>query len=225
MKNNVINAEKVKVAMARVSTAKFFPVNDDATKALVMDFIGELCAQPRQERGTRLSIRKDCPDCQGTGFQDVEIDGVSAVRRCKCVKQERSAKVWTPDEQVDWLGRRFVELRLPWSDGLNQIRAVYCSKFAPPDGIEAISEHYPDGFPPEHPERVPALPPAPAKRLAAAAATEDPEMQQVVTRTTFATRQRAPALSYTRADLEAIRHLYSKEEYEEAVRRLEARGR
>jgi len=55
------------------------------------------------------------------------------------------------DEQVLWLGKRYVTLFSKWA-GLRELRAVACSKFKPRDGIEVYSDTYIDGIPSERPE-------------------------------------------------------------------------
>lgn len=37
--------------------------------------------------------RKDCPECEGTGWKPVEIDGVRRMTRCTCQDGERSARL------------------------------------------------------------------------------------------------------------------------------------
>ncbi len=66
------------------------------------------------------------------------------------------------DEQVDWLGKRMSALYTEWP-GLRELRAVFCSKFKPADGIEVDSTdpRFVDGVPSERelsaPESVHAL--------------------------------------------------------------------
>ncbi len=54
------------------------------------------------------------------------------------------------DEQVDWLGKRMSALYTEWP-GLRELRAVFCSKFKPADGVEVDSTdpRYVDGIPSE----------------------------------------------------------------------------
>src|SRR5215472_7254230 len=52
------------------------------------------------------------------------------------------------DEQLAWLIRRVTSLYAYWP-GLSEIRAVYCSKFKPRDGIEVHSGVFLDGVPSE----------------------------------------------------------------------------
>ena len=37
--------------------------------------------------------RKDCPECEGTGWKPVEVDGVRRMTRCTCLDGERSARL------------------------------------------------------------------------------------------------------------------------------------
>jgi hypothetical protein len=68
----------------------------------------------------------------------------------------RAALVWAllemveTEEQLDWLVRRALRLYSKWP-GIGEIRAIYCSKFKPKDGIEAYSTVYLDGIPSERP--------------------------------------------------------------------------
>ena len=61
---------------------------------------------------------------------------------------------------LDWLVQRAVNLWSKW-EGIRELRAIYCSRFHPGDGIETTSALYTDGVPPD-----PSLPrlalPAPA---------------------------------------------------------------
>ena len=59
------------------------------------------------------------------------------------------------DEQLEWLIRRVTGLYKEWP-GLSEIRAVYCSRFRPRDGVEVYSGVYPDGIPSERLESPPA---------------------------------------------------------------------
>ncbi len=52
------------------------------------------------------------------------------------------------DAQVLWLAKRTVQLHNEWP-GVQEVRAVLCSKFSPRDGIECYSGVYPSGIPAE----------------------------------------------------------------------------
>ena len=87
----------------------------------------------------------------------------------------RSALVWVlmqlveTTEQLDWLVERALKLYTRWP-GVGEIRAVYCSRFKPKDGVEAYSAIYQSGFPHQTP-----APEAPPKR--ATSYTADPEFE------------------------------------------------
>lgn len=50
--------------------------------------------------------------------------------------------------QIDWLANRCVEIWNEW-EGPREMRAVFCSKFRPADGVEAFSRlpQFADGIP------------------------------------------------------------------------------
>jgi hypothetical protein len=52
------------------------------------------------------------------------------------------------EDQVRWLITRMLKLYQVWP-GLGEVRATFCSKFKPRDGVERYSEVYPDGIPSE----------------------------------------------------------------------------
>lgn len=62
------------------------------------------------------------------------------------------------DEQLDWLVNRALRLYGKWP-GVAEIRALYCSRWKPKDGMETYSSIYPEGIPSERkapaPERDP----------------------------------------------------------------------
>jgi hypothetical protein len=69
------------------------------------------------------------------------------------------------NEQIDWLVKRVISIYSNWP-GLREVRACFCHRFKPCDGIEAFSSVYLDGgFPPDPqnpqlpPPSYPALPP------------------------------------------------------------------
>jgi len=74
----------------------------------------------------------------------------------------RSALVWAlmqlveTEDQLDWLVSRALKLYPRWP-GVGEIRALYCSRFKPKDGVEGYSEVYEGGFPHESP--APQIPP------------------------------------------------------------------
>ena len=57
----------------------------------------------------------------------------------------------TTEDQVRWLVRRTLALYNEWPGPL-ELRAVFCSKYPPRDGINAYSQIYEDGIPSEKPQ-------------------------------------------------------------------------
>lgn len=77
------------------------------------------------------------------------------------------------DEQVDWLTRRMLVLYNEWP-GPKELRALFCSRHKPKDGIEAKSEKFLEGVPSEKkPEPMKALPPG-------SVASADPNAERAV---------------------------------------------
>jgi hypothetical protein len=70
------------------------------------------------------------------------------------------------EDQVQWLVRRMTSGLYNQWPGPREVRACFCSKFKPKDGIEVDSTVYPDGIPSERPRPQLALPPLPVGRLA-----------------------------------------------------------
>jgi hypothetical protein len=76
----------------------------------------------------------------------------------------------TEEAQVEWLVQRAVSLYAEWP-GAREIRACFCSKFRPADGLSVGSTVYLDGIPSEKridPPALLALPPGHVVLLAAA---------------------------------------------------------
>jgi len=84
------------------------------------------------------------------------------------------------EEQLDWLVTRALRLYAKWP-GVAELRALYCSRFKPRDGIESYSTVYLDGIPPEN---------TPPRREPAGATTADPELRKNVAE--LAHRRRMP---------------------------------
>lgn len=82
------------------------------------------------------------------------------------------------DDQLRWLIARVLKLYNQWP-GLSEIRAVYCSKFRPRDGVEVYSAVYPEGIPSEQPEILPALPPPRATKELTGDAKFEAELQRL----------------------------------------------
>lgn len=65
----------------------------------------------------------------------------------------------TSEAQVEWLVNRMLSLYNEWP-GPKELRALFCSRYKPKDGIEAKSEKFLEGIPSEkQPEPLKALPP------------------------------------------------------------------
>ena len=78
------------------------------------------------------------------------------------------------DEQLDWLVSRALRLYTRWP-GVAEIRALYCSRYKPKDGVEGYSETYSDGYPSERPAG-PAPSPLPPGREVTADSFFDKEL-------------------------------------------------
>lgn len=57
------------------------------------------------------------------------------------------AEMATSEDQIEWTIRRVRNLYPEWP-GIRELRAVFCSRFKPKDGITAYSTVYLDGLPP-----------------------------------------------------------------------------
>lgn len=66
---------------------------------------------------------------------------------------ELIGKMCANDEQACWLADRMVQLHGREWPGPDELRATFCSKFRPKDGIEKDSEVYHEGIPSENPNR------------------------------------------------------------------------
>jgi len=84
------------------------------------------------------------------------------------------------DEQAEWLAKRMLQVYPEWP-GPQELRACFCGRYRPKDGINAYSAIYPDGLPPD-----PTAPPrgieAPSRRAlpAACEVTADAVLDQQV---------------------------------------------
>ena len=82
------------------------------------------------------------------------------------------------EDQAEWLANRMLRIYREWP-GPYEMRACFCGRFKPKDGINAYSETYPDGLPPDPtaPPRpviaAPKLKPLPPGHVA----TADPEFE------------------------------------------------
>lgn len=82
------------------------------------------------------------------------------------------------EDQAAWVVRRVLRLYNEWP-GPMELRAVFCSRFKPADGVEANTtdaRFREDGFPPE----VPLLPEPATLRLLPGQTTADPDMRTLV---------------------------------------------
>lgn len=84
------------------------------------------------------------------------------------------------DEQLDWLVNRALRLYGKWP-GVAEIRALYCSRWKPKDGMETYSAIYPEGIPSER-KRAPAERDPPRGSPVTANADLDREIRQVADR-------------------------------------------
>ncbi len=106
----------------------------------------------------------------------IEPSARAAITRMACEMADPTNRI-PPDQQIRWLVNRMVTLYNEWP-GPKEMRAVFCSRFKPHDGIEALPDmqQFPDGIPAD-----PALPPlVPAPDLKQIASgetvTADPEL-------------------------------------------------
>lgn len=81
--------------------------------------------------------------------------------------------------QAMWLVRRLSQLYAKWP-GLREMRAAFCAKFRPADGIECGSEAYPDGIPSETESRGMIAGPERKALSAGVAASADPLFEKTV---------------------------------------------
>lgn len=74
-------------------------------------------------------------------------------------------------DQAEWLGKRVRDFYREWP-GAHEIRAVFCSKYRPKDGVNAYSAVYVDGIPSERESAPLAILGASQKQLEAAISPE-----------------------------------------------------
>lgn len=86
----------------------------------------------------------------------------------------------TTGDQARWLARRMVVLYDAWP-GPREMRALFCSRWKPRDGIEATSAIYPNGFPSERK-------PEPKLLIDPSAVSADPGLDRAVRDLAQATR-------------------------------------
>jgi hypothetical protein len=82
---------------------------------------------------------------------------------------ELMTEMASTEEQVRWLAKRMRSLYNEWP-GEREMRACFCSRFRPADGINAYSSVYSDGIPSERQNADP-------QRLPAGKSTPNPEIE------------------------------------------------
>lgn len=111
---------------------------------------------------------------------------------------EQIAELAHSEEQVRWLVLRVPKLYQEWP-GMREVRAVFCSKFSPRDGVEVYSDVFLDGIPSETIATAAQIAPAAPLRQIAASGTEtelpsdDPEMAELARRVKAAHVTHLPA--------------------------------
>lgn len=94
---------------------------------------------------------------------------------------EAIAEMTQDEEHVRWLVRRVSQLHAEWP-GILEVRAVFCSKFKPDDGIDVGSAmpQFRDGIPSERTSEPVALPSGNLKRLEAGEVSAAPSLRETV---------------------------------------------
>jgi hypothetical protein len=95
------------------------------------------------------------------------------------------------EEQMEWLVKRALRLYARWP-GVAEIRALYCSRWKPKDGIEAYSSVYIDGIPSER-NQSQLEPVLPRGRLVTADADLDQKVKQAAESKALMKRHAPPA--------------------------------
>ena len=101
------------------------------------------------------------------------LSGLTLIRFCPADDGARLelakmvAKMATSEDQVEWLVQRAISLYAEWP-GAREIRACFCSKFRPADGLSVGSTVYADGIPSERRIEAPAVPALPPGHAASA---------------------------------------------------------
>jgi hypothetical protein len=111
------------------------------------------------------------------------------------------------NSQVDWLVRRCLQLWSRW-EGPGELRAVFCSKFRPRDGVEAYSllPQFEEGIPSER-EQAPQLEPATTRQIEGTVTHEDfpQDVFQLLREAADRRRQAAKSPIPTAAEIAAIK--------------------
>lgn len=103
-----------------------------------------------------------------------------------------------PDEaHIRWLVNRALKLYAEWP-GIMELRACYCSKFKPADGIEAYSQVYSEGIPTEKEQQ--GLIAAPEMRALPAGAPVSADAQMNAAVKELAAKKKMPSAKGVRWD-------------------------
>jgi hypothetical protein len=113
----------------------------------------------------------------------------SSDKNARAILIEELVKICASDAHAEWLAVRAIQVFNQWP-GYAELRAVYCKRFKPCDGVQADSAIYVDGFPTEHelgiidikglPAPIAALPQAPPPRQLEGEVSADPEACEMV---------------------------------------------
>ena len=118
------------------------------------------------------------------------------------------------EEQVTWLVGRLPKLFTEWP-GLLEVRAVFCTRYKPQDGVEAALGSSSPAFVALCGDEVPALPSG--RRMIAAPVTSDPELLAMVARCAKLRPQLPQALPATQQQIDAIKEQQAKNRRENAA--------
>lgn len=114
------------------------------------------------------------------------------------------------EEQVQWLVKRVRNLYAEWP-GVHELRAVFCSRFKPKDGINAYSSVYLDGVPLSRPERVqitaPEFPQIEAPLPPGHVASVDPQLENMVRMASAGLPKMPPAYLVGKKEIEFAKKL------------------
>lgn len=108
---------------------------------------------------------------------------------------EQIAGMASNEDQVRWLVKRIPTLYREWPPML-EVRAVFCAKFRPLDGIEADSEVYTDGIPSESSSLRPQIAVPELRQLSGECVpvSSDPEMAKLIAKVAAANSKRLPVV-------------------------------
>ena len=94
----------------------------------------------------------------------------------KAALQDELRQIADTDERLKWLVRRVLQLYTEWP-GITEIRAVYCARYHPADGVECYSAVYPSGIPSEREPEARSYVELPAGHVVTADAELDCQVQ------------------------------------------------